>query len=57
MLTEEELLVTRPETWRWLRISESTLNKLIRDGDLHPLRIGRRVMFRPDEIKRFVKMQ
>jgi excisionase family DNA binding protein len=37
-----------------LRVSPHTIRSWIRKGQLHPIRICRRLLFHPDEIARFL---
>jgi len=48
-------LLSKKEVCRLLPISESTLNRLLRDGKIRPVRIGRRVLFEEEEVRRFIE--
>jgi excisionase family DNA binding protein len=48
-------LRTREEAAEVLRISESKLDDLADTGHIQPVRIGRRVLYHPDEIQRFIE--
>lgn len=49
----ETLLISRKEAARTLGISLRSLDFAVRGGLLKPRRLGRRVLFTPDELKRF----
>lgn len=49
----DALLVSRKEAARTLGISLRSLDLAVRGGLLKPRRLGRRVLFPPDELKRF----
>jgi excisionase family DNA binding protein len=48
-------LFTKPEGKDYLRLSEPTVNRLIRAGRLPVVRIGRRVLFRQEDLDAFVR--
>lgn len=50
-------LMTRRETADLLGISPAMLWKLARSGRLEPTRIGRRVLYAPDVLRRFIDEQ
>jgi excisionase family DNA binding protein len=47
-------LFTLAEVARALALSPHTVRALVRRGKLHPLRICRRLLFDPDELKKFI---
>lgn len=49
----DTLLVSRKEAARTLGISLRSLDLAVQAGLLKPRRLGRRVLFPPDELKRF----
>jgi excisionase family DNA binding protein len=49
----DALLISRKEAARTLGISLRSLGLAVRGGLLKPRRFGRRVLFPPDELKRF----
>ena len=49
-----EPLLSVPQTLRVLGISQRTLYRLIRDGELRPIRIGDRVLFDPADLRDFI---
>jgi excisionase family DNA binding protein len=49
-------LLKRKETARVLRTSESTIDRLARNGLLHPLRVGRLVRFRASDVARLIEV-
>ena len=50
------MLFTKEETARRLRISASTLDRLVKRQQLHPsVRIGPRRFFRPETLKHFIE--
>ena len=50
----EDLLLRLPDAARALGIGRTTLYKLIDDGDIHVVRIGRAVRVSPAELHAFV---
>lgn len=50
-------LYTRYEVCRMAHISLPTLWKRVRDGMIVPVKIGRRVLFTEDEVKRFLSRE
>ena len=51
----EELLIPRYDAAKAMGISVDTLDRLERDGQLHPVRIGVKVLYDPNELRAFVK--
>lgn len=49
-----ERLVTRAEAIAALRVSRSTLDYLVRAGELRPTYVGRRVLFREADLADFI---
>ena len=49
-----EALVSLDEVARLLRISESGVYRLVRSGDLSRVKVGKRTLFEPHEIRRFI---
>ena len=51
----EPLLYDRQQVQRLLgNISRTKLYQLVKDGQINPLRIGGKVVFTPDEVRRYV---
>lgn len=50
----EEKLITREEVIKLLRISPPTLWRMQGRGDLNPVKVGRRIMFRESEITQLI---
>lgn len=50
----EHNLLTVPETCAVLRIKEGLLYKLLKDGKIRSVKIGKRRFFQRDEISRFI---
>lgn len=48
-------LLTREETARLLRQSLPTLGRIVKSGRLTPVRIGRRVLFDPGDVRNFIQ--
>jgi excisionase family DNA binding protein len=48
-------LLTVPDLSRWLRIEESTIRKRVCYGRIPYLKIGRRVLFRQEDIERWLE--
>lgn len=48
-------LLSAKETRRLLGISKATLWRLTKTGALRPVRIGRRTLFRPEDVVRFIE--
>jgi len=48
-------LLNKKEVCKVLFISESSLNRLLRAGRIRPVRIGRRVLFEEEEVRRFIE--
>ncbi len=53
----EEKYLTVQETSRFLRISVSTLNRLIRDSRIPSYKVGHRRLFDKDELLEWVRSQ
>lgn len=51
----EEKLVTRDEVLKILKISAPTLWRMEQRGDLIPVRIGRKVMYKESEITQMIQ--
>ena len=51
------LLITRNQACEVLAISERTLDRLAKSGEIKPMRIGRSIRYHLDEIRRFVDEQ
>lgn len=49
-----EPLLTVSDVRDLLRISRSSVYQLIRRGDIVPVRVGNRLRFTPDEIRRYL---
>ena len=47
-------LLTLQEAATALRVSTHTVRNWVRQGRLHPVRLSRRVLFHPGEVKRLV---
>jgi len=47
--------MTRKETAQFLRIALSTLDKLVRQKKLRPIRFNRRVLFREQDLVAFIE--
>ena len=51
----------RLESIAWLRehtgLSESGIRRLVRSGTLPSVRVGRRILFRPSSIERFITLR
>lgn len=50
----EEKLITRGEVIKLLRISPPTLWRMQNRGDLNPVKVGRRIMFRESEVTQLI---
>lgn len=48
-------VATRAEAETYLRISRTTLHRLVAEGELNPARVGRRLLFRLDELEQFLE--
>jgi excisionase family DNA binding protein len=46
-----------PETARFMRVSESLVWKMVRSGELKPLRLGDRVLFHRNYLEKFCQQQ
>ncbi len=51
----EKMLLTTKEACEYLNISRATLYKLIREGKLKPLKIGRSTRFDRRDLDRFIE--
>jgi excisionase family DNA binding protein len=51
---EREVLLTKQDLVDRLRVSLPTINRLIVKGQLRPVRIGRILRFRLEEVERFL---
>lgn len=49
-----EALLSVYEVAQLLRISESGVYRLVRSGELPRVKVGKRTLFEPDEIRRFI---
>ena len=49
-----EALLSLDEVTRLLRISESGVYRLVRSGELPRVKVGKRTLFEPCEIRRFI---
>ncbi|MBO0693269.1 MAG: helix-turn-helix domain-containing protein [Acidimicrobiaceae bacterium] len=54
MPTDTPRLLSVEDVIGTLRVSRSTLYALIRHGDLHPLKIGRRTFFNVEDVNRYI---
>lgn len=50
----EQLLLRVEETAEVLGLGRTTVYRLIRDGDLHPVKVGRATRIPADELERYV---
>lgn len=48
------LLATKNQTANICRVSEATIDRMRKDGTIHSIKIGNQVMFRVDELARFL---
>ncbi len=55
--TSEDNLLTTEDVLRYLRINARTVYRLIRDGDLRAVRVGRQWRVRRQDLDRFVAAQ
>jgi len=53
-MTDPETNYTLKTAARVIGVSLSTLRRAIKSGELQPTRIGRRVLFRPGEVDRYL---
>lgn len=51
----EKLLVSRKKAAAALDISVDTLDRLANENKLHPVRIGVKVLYDPDELRAYAK--
>ena len=51
----EKLLLTARESARMLSVSERTLWSLTNDGAIPAVRIGRRVLYSPEDLEGFIE--
>jgi excisionase family DNA binding protein len=52
-----EPLLSLDEVTRLLRISESGVYRLVRSGELPRVKVGKRTLFEPDEIRHFIALR
>jgi len=52
---QEVKLLTRKETARYLRLGISTVDKMLAQKTIKPVRLGRRVLFRKEDLDRFIE--
>ncbi len=50
----ERRLLTVKEAGARLRISKATLYKIIKSGEIKPVKIGKRTLFTEEELNRFI---
>lgn len=50
-----EKLYTIPEVAKLLRISKATLYRMMRDGRIQTVKMGRKTLFRESELNRFIE--
>jgi len=55
IIAHMEKLITVIEAMGILRISRPTLYRLINEGELKPVKIGKRTLFEEKELQRFIK--
>jgi len=48
-------LLSKKQVCQLLLISESTLNRLVKAKRIHPVKVGRRVLFEEEEVRRFIE--
>lgn len=53
--TEEKRLLTLDDVCDRLQVSDATIRRLVRDGDLKVVRIGRAVRVRPEDLDAFIQ--
>jgi excisionase family DNA binding protein len=51
-MATDAILLSRKKTAALLAVSVGTVDALVRKGELEPVRIGRRVLFRRDAVER-----
>jgi len=51
---QEVKLLTRKETARYLRLGISTVDKMLAQKTIKPVRLGRRVLFRKEDLDAFI---
>lgn len=51
----ESIFLTREELMEYLKIKRSTLQKLMNKGDLPYFKLGRRILFKKEEIDRWIE--
>lgn len=49
------MLMTVEETFKSLRVSRATLDRLVGAGQIDTVRIGRRKLFKPEVVQRFIE--
>ena len=52
---EKKILISKRESAQLLGLCVRTMEELVRRGELVPRRIGRRVLFRREELERFAR--
>lgn len=52
---DDKRLLTLDEVCDRLQVSEATARRLVRDGDLKVVRIGRAVRVRPEDLDEFIE--
>ncbi len=55
-MSDPIVLLTVPEAAERLRVSRRTVERLIRDGRIRPVRIGRRVLVTEREVGAFIAL-
>ncbi len=53
--TEEKRLLTLDDVCDRLQVSDATIRRLVRDGELKVVRIGRAVRVRPEDLDDFIE--
>lgn len=56
MVSNVETLMTKEETANMLRVALRTIQNLVRDGKLKPVKIGSRVLFDPVDVRKFIEV-
>lgn len=57
MATAETILLSRREAARLLSVTTRLIDRLARDGEIRPTRLGRRVLVARTELERYVRQQ
>lgn len=55
MIREEEILLTTQEAMRFLRVSQATIYRMIKRGDLKAHKVGKKWIFFKGDLIEFVK--